>query len=545
MRLFDTGTVVFRVLPGKFLEWAHGDPIRDSIAGIEERNRTLRADGTDIFADPNIGDREDWYTDKVFAQQQFTGPNPTTIQRAPEEWIRLFSRAAEVQRNGGVLQILTQGLSDQSLYIQDCSYFRKAWGAPPTASMKSDDGERFACASVTLFRLQNDGKLHPLSIIIDYKGSLDNSVVIFNKRLSPNDSTLGEANDWPWRYAKTCAQVSDWMRHELTVHLVNTHFVEEVVIVAAHRSFETDHVVFRLLEPHWLKTLSLNAVARSTLVPSVISKIIGVTEDQMYAYTRYEYANFNWEQQYVPNDLEARGFPLEELLTGGEKYHNYTYGRNMIIMWRVLRTFVSSVIATAYTSDDQVAQDQAITAWCNEMRSPSGGQMGTFPMIKTIDSLVDAITMCIHIASPQHTAVNYLQDYYQAFVINKPPALFSPPPTNLPALNAYKERDLLAALPLKNPQEWLLSSHLPHLLSYHVPADQNLVNYAISIAQLAAQKGAEGDEKEAKIATAAGRLFEQLVELIEVFRKNSEDMDDQTVPYDVMNPEATAVSILI
>lgn len=367
---------------------------------------------------------------------------------------------------------------------------------------------------------------------------MDNSVVIFNKRISPSDSTASEANDWPWRYAKTCAQVSDFLRHEVTVHLVNTHFVEEVVIVATHRSFEPSHAVFRLLSPHWLKTLSLNAAARSTLVSNVINKIVGLTDKQLYAYAKNAYSRFDWTGMYIPNDLQKRGFPVEEVLSG-EKFHNYVYGKNMILMWRVLRTFVSSVLAIEYTSDEQVAEDTSIAAWCAEMRSPTGGALNSFPIITTIDGLVDAIVMCIHIASPQHTAVNYLQQYYQSFVINKPPALCAPQPTSLQSLLTFKEPQLIEALPVDRVREWLLASHLPYLLSSRVAGEQNLVNYALSIASLAI-----GDNN-APVVQAAAQFYGQLIELITVFQKNSEAMDDQTVPYDVMNPEATAISILI
>jgi hypothetical protein len=211
----------------------------------------------------------------------------------------------------------------------------------------------------------------------------------------------------------------------------------------------------------------------------------------------------------------------------------------MILMWRVLRTFVSSVLATVYTTDAQVANDRHIKYWHANMSGASEGQMSSFPIITTIDGLTDAVTMCIHIASPQHTAVNYLQDYYQSFVINKPPALFSPLPTSLAALQAYQEPDLVQALPVNNLREWLLASHLPHLLSFRVAEDQNLVNYAVSVAQLAEQKG------ETEIAAAAKKLFSDLMQLTAVFERNSKEMDDQTFPYEVMDPKVTASSILI
>ena len=536
MRLLDTGTLLGSVIPEKVLDFIHSDPERDSIAGIEARNKTLRSEKKDIFTEPNIGDRPDWYTDAVFGQQQFTGGNPTTITVASAEWVKQFKTAAEAQHNEKISKLLSHA-DTKSLYVQDCSYFRAAIGVAPGATMKSDDGERFACAAVSLFQLNEEGKLHPLAIVIDYKERMDNSVVIFNNRLHASDPSDSEATDWPWRYAKLCAQISDWTRHEATIHLTNTHFVEEAVIVAAHRAFPVDHLVYQLLQPHWLKTLSLNASARSALVPQVIVKLVGFTETQLYAFINDAYKRFDWTALYIPSDLENRGFPTDKL--NSTKFHNYVYGKNISLLWQVLRTFVSAVLATGFTSDDQVARDPSIAAWVAEMRSASGASIESFPEIKTINELVDAVVMCIHIASPQHTAVNYLQEYYQSFVINKPPALCAPAPDTLETLRAYKESDLMKALPVNRPREWLLASHLPHLLSYKVAEDQNLLNYAVSLAKLSALKG------DSAVASAATTLYTQLVECIGVFKQNSKDMDDNTVPYDVLDPVATAISILI
>jgi len=107
----------------------------------------------------------------------------------------------------------------------------------------------------------------------------------------------------------------------VTIYLVNTHFVEEVAIVAVHRTLPTDHLVYRLLEPHWLKTLSLNAAARSALVPSVIVEIVGLAENQLYAFIKDAYGCFKWTALYIPNELSKRGFPIDQLT--GDKFHNY------------------------------------------------------------------------------------------------------------------------------------------------------------------------------------------------------------------------------
>lgn len=279
---------------------------------------------------------------------------------------------------------------------------------------------------------------------------------------------------------------SDWIRHNIAVHLCRTHLVEEAVIVAAHRTLPPDHDVFQLLYPHWQKTLSLNAAARASLVPLVIAQLVGVDKDHLYAYLRDEYRTFDFRGSYVPEDLRRRGFPPERL--GEHRYHNYAWARCIHSMWHKIRRYVAAVLALRYRgadADAQVRADEYVQEWSREMRRPSstspeqqdggdgggggGADMASFPEIGTLDELVDAVTMCIHVASPQHTSVNYLQNYYQAFVVNKPPALYAAPPRNRAELRRYGEDDLVAALPMNRTHDWLLASHVPYREHSAVP----------------------------------------------------------------------------
>lgn len=196
---------------------------------------------------------------------------------------------------------------------------------------------------------------------------MDDSVTIFNKQLDPSDSTDKEKTDWPWRYAKTCAQVADWVRHEVTVHLVNTHFIEEVIIVATNRNMDNKHPVFRLLEPHWLKTLSLNAAARATLLPHVVLQLIGLEETRALKFISHAFKSFDFVGQYIPNDLSSRGFPVNKL--NEEKLRNYVYARKIKLMWDGLREFVASKIALDYPSGAAVVKDVQIKSWYQEIQS--------------------------------------------------------------------------------------------------------------------------------------------------------------------------------
>ncbi|TFK76201.1 Lipoxygenase [Pluteus cervinus] len=510
---------------------------------LDLQNRWVFKNAYDL---PNVGNRTDWYTDTVFAGQQFVGTNPTTIKAAPQELVAEFVGEAKKQNLQDVVDYLGS-LTLDSLYVQDYRDFRDAVGVASDADLKDGDGDgaRFQCAAVVLFNLSADGVLHPLAIVIDYKQSVANSVTIFNKRLRASDSAASEATDWPWRYAKLCAQTSDWARHEIEVHLTDTHLVEEVTIVAALRAFADTHPVYTLLSPHWLRTLSLNASARNTLVPQIIMRIVGFTEDQSYKFINYSFNNFDWEGSYPPNDLKRRGFPTDQAELDGPKYHNYAFARDILPMWNAIKSFVHEMLAISYTSDSDVASDADIQTWCDEIRGDDAGKLKSFPAkIETLAALEDAISFCIHIATNQHTAVNYLQQYYMTFVPNKPAALCVPLPKTLAELQQYKEINIVNSYPVNRPAEWLLSSHVPWLLSFRVEDKNSLSKYAQSLFQVNAGKKSP-KPAEVATATAAKNFYDSLVAFTDKMLQVSKSLDDQTIPYTVLHPAANAVSILI
>ena len=74
----------------------------------------------------------------------------------------------------------------------------------------------------------------------------------------------------------------------------------------------------------------------------------------------------------------------------------------MKIMWEALRNFVKGYLTQSsdLSSDKAVLNDEAIQNWWAEMVSKEGARLASFPHIKTLGALIDAVTMCIHIASP-------------------------------------------------------------------------------------------------------------------------------------------------
>ncbi|CAJ2512930.1 Uu.00g010490.m01.CDS01 [Anthostomella pinea] len=492
-------------------------------AGAKVGKKLIR---NDIFDLPNIGNLSDWYSDARFAPQFFTGTNPTTIEKAGK-WVRIFVDAATDPKDSGMKSKISKRASEspESLYVQDYSYIRKSAG--------TDDLRRaIRCCVRVLVHLADNGKLEPIAIIIDWRGKDEDpkdSVFIYNRELN----TVEQKEDWAWRYAKTCVQSSDWIRHTLTVHLTRTHLIEESAIVTAHRTLPQDHDVFQLLYPHWQKTLSLNAAARSVLIPYVIASLMGMEEGPTYQCIRSEYYDFDFQGSYIPEDLRRRGFPPEKI--NDNRYHNYAWARCILSMWFKIRRYVKTMLSLRYTGQDpdlEVRNDSAVQNWSKEMRAPvgtgDGAQITRFLELNSLDDLIDTVTMCIHIASPQHTSVNYLQNYYQAFVPNKPPCLYTAPPTTREELLGYTEADLVAALPMNQPHDWLLASHIPYLLSFKPGDKESLII-----------------DKERKIAAAAARFYQDLAESQGEFRAYGEDTDGRSITYNVLSPDWNAVSILI
>ena len=268
---------------------------------------------------------------------------------------------------------------------------------------------------------------------------------------------------------------------------------------------------------------------------------MGFEEAQGLSFIRNAYETFDYKGKYVPQDLKDRGFPPEKLKE--PKYHNYVYAKCINDMWYKIRQYVEDMFSISFKDDAQVKGDKEIQAWVNEMRSDTGAKLKKFPEINTLNDLIDAVTMAIHIASPQHTSVNYLQNYYQSFVVNKPASLYAPPPETLEKLLAYKEKDLVNALPMNHSQDWLLSSHIPYLLSFKPGDKESLIIYAASKYQVYKAKTAP---EEVKVKEAAARFYQRLANSKKEFSAYADQADDRdTINYQVLNPDWNAVSILI
>ena len=121
-------------VPGGISSLLYGEAIGHDMAQIEVLMRRLSKQGGNIGSIPSIGNRADWLRDSVFAQQSFKGSNPTTIMKASPEWLKRFMSAANIQGNKGMYTLLSTA-PIESIFIQDCSYFRVACNAEPDSTL--------------------------------------------------------------------------------------------------------------------------------------------------------------------------------------------------------------------------------------------------------------------------------------------------------------------------------------------------------------------------------------------------------------------------
>lgn len=108
MRLLDTGFVLAKIVPDTIKDFVFGYPDQGStMVDILNRNQSLRAAKKNIYTEPNIGDRADYYSDEV---RTVIKSFPLTFGINMESWIKswqCFSRTlSEVYRYRSCIECL-------------------------------------------------------------------------------------------------------------------------------------------------------------------------------------------------------------------------------------------------------------------------------------------------------------------------------------------------------------------------------------------------------------------------------------------------------
>jgi arachidonate 5-lipoxygenase len=241
-----------------------------------------------------------------------------------------------------------------------------------------------------------------------------------NKIYTPTSTTPNR-----YRLAKLHVACADNQYHQFIYHLGFTHLAMEPFAIAHHNSFNgNNHVIGKLLAPHFDETIGINFLARRSLISSVSP----ITDNTFSPGTAgalklfYEaWKSWQFSEMSFPKQLAARGF--DEACT--DEVEGYYFRDDGFKIWQAIKDYVSTVVTQTYEKNADVAKDPVIQSWVTESYSLSKAAIPGFPKsINTKSHLIEVLTNIIFTCSAQHSAVNFPQIDYVSYVPNRPDSLY-------------------------------------------------------------------------------------------------------------------------
>jgi len=212
--------------------------------------------------------------------------------------------------------------------------------------------------------------------------------------------------------------------------------------------YQNTNIVYRLLLPHFQRTLAVNHGARMLLIPWIKQHLTDFSSEEVDDMLNVN--RFDAQTLFIDTQLKNRGIthPIED----------YFFATDALEIWNTLFGFVKNVIVS------HVVDWQQINLWMNNIRKH-------IPSCPTLDSntqLARWITAVIFNASVMHSALNDPQWYFMGYSPNMPATLSKPilPPNtaftsfqwkqyyldSLPDMEVMQlQRDLVSILSLGEP----------------------------------------------------------------------------------------------
>ncbi|TKV91889.1 hypothetical protein SEVIR_9G126900v4 [Setaria viridis] len=375
-------------------------------------------------------DKNAWRTDEEFAREVLAGVNPMMITRLTEfppkstldpskygdQTSTITAEHIEKSLEGLTVQ---QALDGNRLFILD----HHDRFMPFLIDVNNLEGN-FIYATRTLFFLRGDGRLTPLAIELS-EPYIDGGLTKAKSKVYTPASSGVEA--WIWQLAKAYVAVNDSGWHQLISHWLNTHAVMEPFVIATNRQLSVTHPVHKLLHPHYRDTMTINALARQTLINGG-----GIFEMTVfpgkYALTMSSvvYKDWNFTEQGLPADLVKRGVAVPDPSSPYKVrllIQDYPYASDGLAIWHAIERWVGEYLAIYYPNDATLQGDAELQAWWKEVREVGHGDLKDapwWPRMQAVTELASACTTIIWIASALHAAVNFGQYPYAGYLPNRP-----------------------------------------------------------------------------------------------------------------------------
>uniref|UniRef100_H2Y9R8 Lipoxygenase domain-containing protein n=1 Tax=Ciona savignyi TaxID=51511 RepID=H2Y9R8_CIOSA len=344
---------------------------------------------------------EDWSTDEGMGRQVLTGISPLA-----------FKRMTHGNPNfDGNNQDITDALEGRSLepvmeagglYISDYSEIYR----------DVDRCNDLYCPdAVGLFYVNKLGNFVPIAI-----------------QLVPGCSdylfTPSNCSDMDWLLAKMYFRCAAANEHEWGYHFLYTHNMVEPFGVALFRCLPTVHPVYKLMRPHLRTSSAINTDARTQLITrdGFPTKAIATSATSL---TQKMFKSTKFQDLIIPKVLKKQGTDDSAVLP------NYHYRDDALALWKIMEDYVSDLLKSYYTSDEDVKDDYELQGWAQDVAHEGLGWDGNtrgFPdSITTIEQLVEICVTVMFTSSAQHAAVNFGQFDTYKFIPNCPGAMRLPP----------------------------------------------------------------------------------------------------------------------
>ena len=313
----------------------------------------------------------------------------------------------------------------------------------------------FIYATRTLFFLRGDGRLAPLAIELS-EPYVDGGLTKAKSKVYTPASSGVEA--WVWQLAKAYVAVNDSGWHQLISHWyemrclitidrvvdaiemhafpdqspviscrLNTHAVMEPFVIATNRQLSVTHPVHKLLHPHFRDTMTINALARQTLINGGgIFEMTVFPGKYALAMSSVVYKSWNFTEQGLPADLVKRGVAVADPSSPYKVrllIQDYPYASDGLAIWHAIEQWVGEYLAIYYPDDGALRGDEELQAWWKEVREVGHGDLKDapwWPQMQAVSELASACTTIIWIASALHAAVNFGQYPYAGYLPNRP-----------------------------------------------------------------------------------------------------------------------------
>jgi arachidonate 15-lipoxygenase len=355
---------------------------------------------------------KNYKTDSCFAEQRLSGANPLAIQKIDVLPENFAVTDAHFQKVAGTELTLEKALKEGKLYFLDYPLLSDIKGGV------YENVKKYLPKPQALFYWQssdspNGGSLVPVAIQINHDSGAKS--VIY----TPDDPHLD------WFLAKTCVQIADGNHQELGSHFAYTHAVMAPFAIVTARQLAENHPIALLLKPHFRFMLFDNDLGRTQFLQpgGPVDEFMAGSLAESLGFVAKVYEEWSVEKFTFPRLIKSRQTDDPEILP------HFPFRDDGILIWNAVEKFVAEYLQLYYQTSQDISDDYELQNWARELVAQDGGRVKGMPAkIETLEQLIEIISVVVFTCAPLHSALNFSQYEYMAFVPNMPYAAYHPIP---------------------------------------------------------------------------------------------------------------------